>query len=74
MENALLNLALNARDAMPGGGVITLSAVNVRLTERAAAAHQEAAPGDYVVLSVTDNGSGMTEDDISHAFEPFFYH
>ncbi|MFP6749225.1 MAG: PAS domain S-box protein [Alphaproteobacteria bacterium] len=72
LENALLNLALNSRDAMPGGGVITLSAGNVRLNERAAAAHQEAAPGDYVVLNVIDNGSGMTEEDISHAFEPFF--
>ena len=72
LENALLNLALNARDAMPNGGVITLSAQNIRLDEQAAAAHEEATPGDYVVLSVTDNGSGMTEAAIRHAFEPFF--
>jgi len=71
LENALLNLVLNARDAMPKGGMITLSADNVRLDEQAAA-HEEAMPGDYVVLSVADTGSGMTKEDISHAFEPFF--
>ena len=72
LENALLNLAINARDAMPGGGVITLSAHNIRLDEQAASAHEEVKPGDYVILSVSDTGSGMTEEDISHAFEPFF--
>ncbi len=71
LDNALLNLALNARDAMPGG-VITLSAANVRIDEAQAATHEEATPGDYVVVSVADNGDGMTEQDIGHAFEPFF--
>lgn len=72
LENALLNLALNARDAMPDGGLITLSAANVHLDEDAAAMHEEATPGDYVKISVTDNGNGMTEEDQQHAFEPFF--
>ncbi|MBT6984984.1 MAG: response regulator, partial [Rhodospirillaceae bacterium] len=72
LESALLNLALNARDAMPGGGIITLSADNIQLDERMAATHEEEASGDYVMLSLADNGSGMSEDDISHAFEPFF--
>ncbi|MBT4044531.1 MAG: response regulator [Rhodospirillaceae bacterium] len=71
LENALLNLAINARDAMPNGGVITLSANNIRLDEQAVV-DEEATPGDYVVLSVTDTGSGMTDENISHAFEPFF--
>ncbi|MFP6749705.1 MAG: ATP-binding protein, partial [Alphaproteobacteria bacterium] len=72
LENALLNLALNARDAMPGGGVITLLADNIRLDGQAAASHEDVVPGDYVVLSVADTGGGMTEEVISHAFEPFF--
>ncbi|MFP6746022.1 MAG: ATP-binding protein, partial [Alphaproteobacteria bacterium] len=72
LENALLNLALNARDVMPGGGVITLSANNIRLDEQRAAAHEEVMPGDYVMLSVADTGGGMREEDISRAFEPFF--
>ncbi len=72
LENALLNLVLNARDAMPGGGAITLSATNAKLDEQAAARREEATSGDYVLLSVTDNGSGMTDEALSHAFEPFF--
>ncbi len=72
LENALLNLALNARDAMPSGGTITLSAANVRIDEAEAARHEEASPGEYIRLDVADSGCGMTEDDISHAFEPFF--
>ncbi len=72
LENALLNLALNARDAMPDGGTITLSAVNVRLDAATVLEHEEASPGDYVMLGVSDNGSGMTDEEISHAFEPFF--
>ncbi len=72
LENALLNLALNARDAMPSGGTITLSAANVRIDEAEAARHEEASPGDYVRLDVADSGCGMSEEDIAHAFEPFF--
>ncbi|MDE0941623.1 MAG: PAS domain-containing protein [Alphaproteobacteria bacterium] len=72
LENALLNLALNARDAMPDGGVINLVAGNIRLDAEAASSHEEARPGEYVMLGVTDNGSGIKADDIDHAFEPFF--
>jgi PAS domain S-box-containing protein len=72
LENALLNLALNSRDAMPKGGTITLSAANARIDEAEAARHTEASPGDYVKLSVADSGCGMTEENIGHAFEPFF--
>ncbi len=72
LENALLNLALNARDAMPEGGVITLSATNIVLGGQVEAGYEDVAPGDYVMLSVTDNGSGMSEEDRGQAFEPFF--
>ncbi len=72
LENALLNLALNARDAMPDGGIITISASNIHVDSRMARRFEEVTPGDYVMLSVEDNGTGMTEDEISRAFEPFF--
>ncbi len=72
LENALLNLTLNARDAMPNGGVITLSAENISFDEEASAEHEEARSGSYVMLSVTDDGSGMTKEAMSRAFEPFF--
>ncbi|MBT7755430.1 MAG: PAS domain-containing protein, partial [Candidatus Magasanikbacteria bacterium] len=71
LENALLNLALNARDAMPDGGVIKLSAENIQLTAEDAAAREDTTPGDYVMLAVTDNGSGMTAESMNRAFEPF---
>ncbi len=72
LENALLNLALNARDAMPNGGIITLSAENVSLDQNAAGKYEEVVPGDYVMLSVIDGGNGMTEEVKSRAFEPFY--
>ena len=72
LENALLNLALNARDAMPDGGLITLSAKNISLDVAMAAAHEGAKAGDYVVLSLADNGCGMTKNAVDRAFEPFF--
>lgn len=71
LENALLNLCINARDAMPNGGKITVNAGNRRLDGIAAkAAGLE--PGEYVALSVTDTGTGMSPDTASKAFDPFF--
>jgi two-component system cell cycle sensor histidine kinase/response regulator CckA len=72
IHQVLLNLAVNARDAMPAGGTLSLSAANVRLDAQYAATSREAAPGPYVVLSVEDNGSGMPPAVLERAFEPFF--
>jgi hypothetical protein len=71
LENALLNLVINARDAMPDGGRITIRTANRSLNERAAR-ERELAPGQYVSLCVTDTGTGMTPDVIAQAFDPFF--
>jgi len=72
LENALLNLCINARDAMaPDGGRLTIETANKWLDERAARDH-ELTPGQYVALSVTDTGAGMTPDVIARAFDPFF--
>jgi PAS domain S-box-containing protein len=71
LENAVLNLVINARDAMPEGGVITIHTRNVTIAERSA--HEEGlASGDYAVLDVTDTGLGMPPDIVKRAFEPFF--
>ncbi|MCE4226185.1 PAS domain-containing protein [Methylobacterium sp. C25] len=71
LENALLNLCINARDAMPDGGRITVETANKWLDERAA--RQQGMPeGQYLVLSVTDTGTGMPPEVIEHVFEPFF--
>ncbi|MDA0661782.1 MAG: PAS domain-containing protein [Proteobacteria bacterium] len=72
VENALLNLCLNARDAMPDGGVLTIECANGRLEEADARLDPEVTAGDYVVLSVRDNGAGMADDTRAQAFEPFF--
>jgi CheY-like chemotaxis protein len=72
MENAIVNLAINARDAMQGTGKLTIEAGNGYLDEAYAQNHPEIAPGQYVVLSVTDAGSGMTPEVTARAFDPFF--
>lgn len=71
LESALLNLSINARDAMPGGGRITIEAANKRMDPTAARQH-DMEPGAYLSISVTDTGTGMTPEVIEHAFEPFF--
>ena len=71
-ENALLNLSINARDAMPEGGVLTISTANQSLDEGFAARETELETGDYVVLGVSDSGTGIAPDALEHVFEPFF--
>jgi PAS domain S-box-containing protein len=71
LENALLNLCINARDAMPDGGRLTIETGNQVLDERAAR-ERDLPPGQYVSLYVTDTGTGMTPDVIARAFDPFF--
>jgi CheY-like chemotaxis protein len=71
LESALLNLCINARDAMPGGGRIIIEACNKRLDSRAAAQH-DMDPGEYLSICVTDTGTGMEPQVIERAFEPFF--
>ncbi len=71
-DSALLNLALNARDAMPGGGEIVFATRNVTVDAASAAGLPDAKPGDYLCLSVADTGVGMTQETLSHATEAFF--
>ena len=72
LENAILNLAINARDAMPNGGRLTIETGNTVLDAAYAAANAEVLAGDYVAISVTDTGTGMTPDVVEKAFDPFF--
>ena len=71
LENALLNLCINARDAMPDGGKLTIETANKWLDDRAAA-ERDLPPGQYISLCVTDTGTGMTPEVIARAFDPFF--
>jgi PAS domain S-box-containing protein len=72
LEVALLNLAINARDAMPTGGKLTVEAANAILDREYCKMNLEVSPGQYVMVSVSDTGCGMTKDTMSRVFEPFF--
>jgi len=72
LENVLLNLALNARDAMPNGGTLTIEVSNVVVNENHPRAHGEVGAGEYVLLALSDTGTGMSADVMAQAFEPFF--
>lgn len=71
-ETAIVNLAVNARDAMPDGGTITIETKNVTLDDDYIALNPSAAPGDYISVNITDTGAGMSQETLARVFEPFF--
>ena len=72
LESAILNLAINARDAMPGGGRLTIATGNATLDADAVRGHEGLAPGDFATVTVSDNGQGMAAEVLARVFEPFF--
>nr|WP_184262614.1 PAS domain-containing sensor histidine kinase [Rhodopseudomonas rhenobacensis] len=72
LESAIINLALNAQDAMDGGGRLSITTANVSLDDHYQSAHPEVRPGEYVLIAITDDGEGMPKEVLGRVFEPFF--
>jgi len=72
IEQVIINMAINARDAMPHGGKLTLETANVTFNQESAGRYPEMKPGDYVLVAITDTGTGMSAEVKAHVFEPFF--